>query len=64
MLGKKRAKCSDGIVALTIVYFRDHVEWDQEQEQYAQSQIEKHLNSPVPAEEQGKKDDHYRKVEK
>ncbi|SAL99161.1 hypothetical protein [Absidia glauca] len=30
----------------------DHVEWDQEQEQYAQSQIEKHLNSPVPAEEQ------------
>ncbi|CAO3641584.1 unnamed protein product [Cunninghamella blakesleeana] len=31
----------------------DHVEWDEEQENYAQSQIQKHINSPVPEEEQG-----------
>lgn len=31
------------------------MEWDEEQEQYARSQVEKHRNSPVPEEEQGKK---------
>ncbi|KAI9303691.1 S-adenosyl-L-methionine-dependent methyltransferase [Cunninghamella echinulata] len=31
----------------------DHVEWDEEQENYAQGQIQKHMNSPVPEEEQG-----------
>ncbi|KAI9484975.1 S-adenosyl-L-methionine-dependent methyltransferase [Zychaea mexicana] len=31
----------------------DHVEWDEEHEKYAQSQIERHHNSPVPHDEQG-----------
>ncbi|ORX50117.1 methyltransferase [Hesseltinella vesiculosa] len=30
----------------------DHVEWDEEQEQYAKSQIEKHMASPVPEDQQ------------
>ncbi|KAI9323505.1 S-adenosyl-L-methionine-dependent methyltransferase [Dichotomocladium elegans] len=30
----------------------DHVEWDEDQEAYAQSQITKHRNAPVPEEEQ------------
>ncbi|ORZ13573.1 S-adenosyl-L-methionine-dependent methyltransferase [Absidia repens] len=30
----------------------DHVEWDEEQEKYAQDQIQKHLNNPVPEEDQ------------
>ncbi|KAF7723343.1 hypothetical protein EC973_002091 [Apophysomyces ossiformis] len=30
----------------------DHVDWDEEQETYAQSQIQRHINSPVPEEEQ------------
>ncbi|KAI8141646.1 S-adenosyl-L-methionine-dependent methyltransferase [Fennellomyces sp. T-0311] len=32
----------------------DHVEWDDEQEQYAQSQIARHQNNPVPQEDQAK----------
>ncbi|KAI9032624.1 S-adenosyl-L-methionine-dependent methyltransferase [Phycomyces nitens] len=30
----------------------DHVEWDEEQDRYAQERIQKHLSSPVPEEEQ------------
>ncbi|KAI8368139.1 S-adenosyl-L-methionine-dependent methyltransferase [Radiomyces spectabilis] len=30
----------------------DHVEWTEEQEEYAQAQIQRHLDSPVPEEEQ------------
>ncbi|KAI7856272.1 S-adenosyl-L-methionine-dependent methyltransferase [Circinella umbellata] len=30
----------------------DHVEWDEAHEKYAQSQLERHQNSPVPKEEQ------------
>ncbi|KAI8063151.1 S-adenosyl-L-methionine-dependent methyltransferase [Gongronella butleri] len=30
----------------------DHVEWDEEQEEYAKSQIEKHMASPVPEDQQ------------
>lgn len=59
MLGKKGTKRRDENVALTAGYSRDHVEWDEEQEQYAQNQIEKHLNNPVPADEQGKRDSHH-----
>lgn len=33
---------------------RDHVEWDEEHEAYAQAQIERHINNPVPLEEQEK----------
>jgi hypothetical protein len=34
--------------------FRDNVEWDEEQEKHALSQIERQSSSPVPEELRGK----------
>lgn len=41
-------------IQLICVLGRDNVEWDEEQEKYALSQVERHASSPVPEELRGK----------
>jgi hypothetical protein len=40
---------------LTRYNFRDHADWDDEQEQIAKDKVSIQLENPVPEEEQGRK---------
>lgn len=54
MVKNKKQREREREQELDVLFKRDHVEWDEEQEAMAKEKVKQQLEHPVPEEEQGK----------